>query len=572
MRERLARLSNDESGFTLIEIMVASGVILLSLTLLASVLTTGLKASGIARQRQSATGLAGKTLEQIRALPYQTVQRGLDTTDITGSGDPNISASGCGISFCFQGERVVNSTNAAVEPLVPHQRSVTIGPTTFQIAAYVTNYNNTTSNATYRVTVHVSWTNALRGNATDQVQAQTLIYTSADCLSLAVHPRSGPCEPSFSASATTDPGSISLRGTLGGLSVDNVTLYAASSSSDQTIEQTSRVEGLTQMSGAKLRAVGDNEQTIGRESVASAADNDPAGTLSEYQTQDLPAQAAISSALQNGADSLTVTGTAGDFGRTTSTTSASTTSTPSRLCPNLSGYTDDTDALPCGGSTARTASTLSANASVPTGALGNFTLASIGPALGANTTTTDRFATSGDGAVRADVSRAALSYNLAGLPTLLRPTGFDYFVKLNSYADTAAAQTGVAAGEPAATQSGTLSFYTGNILSPYTTINVSSITASTTIPTLNLSLPTLGIQITLSATVTPGSRTLASETTPAGCVGSCTRTSSSAVVTPIRVTVNAQISVAGLSLVNTTLSLDPGTAQSKSTYTAAPTS
>ncbi|MEX2394128.1 MAG: hypothetical protein WD826_06585 [Actinomycetota bacterium] len=568
MRERLGRLRSDEAGFSLVEIMVASGVILVSLTLLASVLTAGLKASGIARQRQSATGLANRAIEQIRSLPFQTVERGLDVTDITNSQDPNITSNGCDTASCFNGERIVNGTNAPVEPLVPHRRATTIGPTDFTISAYVTNYMNVTTSPTYRVTVHVSWTNVLRGGLSEQLEAQTLIHATADCLSLAVHPRSGPCEPSFNSSAISDPGSIAIRGTLGGLSVDNVTLFSSSSSS----EQTTRVEGLTQMSGAKLRAVGGSDETIGRTSVVSAADNDPSEVLTEYQSADVPSQAAISRVLSLGADSLTVNGSAGDSGRTTSTTNASTSSAPARLCPNITGLTNDNDSLPCGGSTARTASTITAQAHIATGSVGGLALASIGPAVNPNVTTTDRYATTGDGAIRAGVSRPALSYNLVGLPTLLRPTGFDYFVKLNSYADSTTSQGGIGTSAPSATSSGTLSFYSGGLLDPYTTINVSAVTASTVIPTLNLSFPALGVQVTLTATLTPETRTLTATTAPAGCTGTCTRTSSTAVVTPLKVTVNAQITLLGMPLVNTTLSLDPGTIQAKSTYNPAPSS
>jgi type II secretory pathway pseudopilin PulG len=71
-----------EDGFTLVELTVATGVVLTALVMLGGVLTNGVKATGLSRERQSATGLANQTLEQIRALPFDTMARGLDRTDI----------------------------------------------------------------------------------------------------------------------------------------------------------------------------------------------------------------------------------------------------------------------------------------------------------------------------------------------------------------------------------------------------------------------------------------------------------------------------------------------------------
>jgi type II secretory pathway component PulJ len=46
-------LVRSEGGFTLVELMIASGTVLTSLTLIAGVLTSGLSAAGVSRERQS---------------------------------------------------------------------------------------------------------------------------------------------------------------------------------------------------------------------------------------------------------------------------------------------------------------------------------------------------------------------------------------------------------------------------------------------------------------------------------------------------------------------------------------
>ena len=84
MRSRLLRRLCEgprslrrEDGFSLVELTVATGVILTAVVMLGGVMTTGIKATGISRERQSATGLANQTMEQIRALPFDTMARGL---------------------------------------------------------------------------------------------------------------------------------------------------------------------------------------------------------------------------------------------------------------------------------------------------------------------------------------------------------------------------------------------------------------------------------------------------------------------------------------------------------------
>src|SRR2546430_7766984 len=98
IRVRLA----PEGGFTLVELMVALGVILLALLAMAYTATIGFSDIALARQRQGATGLANQTIEQIRALPFDVLKKGLSNADLTGGGDPNITG-GCGATYCYGG-------------------------------------------------------------------------------------------------------------------------------------------------------------------------------------------------------------------------------------------------------------------------------------------------------------------------------------------------------------------------------------------------------------------------------------------------------------------------------------
>src|SRR5919204_5702606 len=107
MRRLSARIRGEESGFTLVELMVAIGVILVSLIALAYTAGLAFTDEALARQRQSATGLASQAVEQARALPFDTLAKGLSSnaaSDATVSTDTAITT--CGTDKCYNGEPI----------------------------------------------------------------------------------------------------------------------------------------------------------------------------------------------------------------------------------------------------------------------------------------------------------------------------------------------------------------------------------------------------------------------------------------------------------------------------------
>ena len=106
----------SEAGFTLVEVMVAAGILLTALVAMAYTMTVALSYTAFSRQRQGATGLANQTMEQIRALPFDVLKKGLSNADLTGGGDPNIIG-GCGSTYCYGGEQIPRGANPNVVPL-----------------------------------------------------------------------------------------------------------------------------------------------------------------------------------------------------------------------------------------------------------------------------------------------------------------------------------------------------------------------------------------------------------------------------------------------------------------------
>src|SRR2546423_14287829 len=116
-----SRARDEEDGFALLEIVVAMGIIFVALTLLIYTAMVGFKDAGLARQRQVATAIADKLVEETRGLPWTTIQHGLSDSDL--SGDSNIVQ--CGSAYDFQtcaGEPIVHTPGLPnATPLAPHR-------------------------------------------------------------------------------------------------------------------------------------------------------------------------------------------------------------------------------------------------------------------------------------------------------------------------------------------------------------------------------------------------------------------------------------------------------------------
>jgi hypothetical protein len=558
--------------------MAATGVILTALTLIGTVITSGIAQTGVARQRQSADGLANQTLEQIRALPFSKVQAGLKSTDT--SGDSNITSSGCPTAPCFGVERLVTSAGLAnVEPLVPHVKTTAVGPTTYTVSSYVTYFENSTTTNTYRATVYVTWTSKLRGGRISTVQAQTLIFSPSACLSTTTHPFSGPCNPSFSSAAVADSASVNVTGTIAGVELDHLQLLGGRVTSDLLVEQIARAEGLTQAPGATIQALGSDELVVGRQTATSRADNDPGTSVQQsYATSNMSA-----SAQSQSVGALTVSSTAGGSGKTTSTTSAT---TAANLCPNLTPtYTNENDSQSCSASSTTSDATITAEALLD--ALGSTTLATLSPQAvpivgitdvnkgpgsgtpGAGTCPTTP--TTGDGCTRAYLSRAAADIGVAGLG-LLGPAGFTQYVKVLGMTDLVKSEAGPGTNPPSATvTAGSIEYWDGV---GYSSASIGTLAADVAIPTL--SIHDSGTEVTLSGSIHPPAKSTTSTSVTTATNPTCLtppgvcQTSSTAKSSGPTIDVSMLVKVAGETIADLQFSVYTGTIQSKATYTPTP--
>jgi hypothetical protein len=582
-----------------VELMVAGVIIFVSLSVIAYVATIAFSGVAMARQRQSANGVANQAMEEVRALPFDSIKGGLDLIDLRESTDPNIVKNCNGVvdDFCFKNERIPRGDHAAARstmcattktclvPLVPHQFTATVGPTTYNVSVYLTYYNDVTTSSVYRATVIVSWANAEVKGVASQIQVQTTISSPAGCLSTQTHPFSAPCQPFFYISMLRDQGSVSVVPTNpAGVIVasvpgfDDATLWTPGHSADLQVEQISSVQGTSRTSGAGITLTGEDEQVIGKQAVSSVAGNDPSqGGQQDYQSVTTPAQNSqqLCDPTPCGTGNfIRVTSSAADTGTTRSTTSATT--SPSHLCPTVSGVNQN-DALPCGSTDSKQGGAMSTALSLQGSSLGTATLASVAAPSTKGVSFVNRdIPSSGDGLVHVDGTRYLGLIQLGGLPTGLAsmPTGWatspagGYYVQLTGYNDSVSAESGASTSAPTVAATGTISYWNGG---GYNTITVVP-GASVSIPVAALTFTPAGTSVTVTLSGSLHTGGTATTVTP-GCTSPCTRTSATASsASPVVGSFSYKVTNGATVVCDLTINVDFGGLSAKATYTASPVS
>ncbi len=219
---RRRRTAPDEQGFSLIEVVMASVVLMIAVFSLTDVLINSMVQTAYSRQRSEATNLANQTMEEVRALPWTTLEVGMNQPNPTGnsdstftaSADPNITSGG-GSSYCFEGSPIdissvvpnascTASTSASWQdpaclaqaatssppvagaianpaPISPHQACYLVGSFSFAVDVYITGSTNTmyppagTSSAPLTATVVVTWRHPYVQGVADNVVTTTVL-------------------------------------------------------------------------------------------------------------------------------------------------------------------------------------------------------------------------------------------------------------------------------------------------------------------------------------------------------------------------------------------------------------
>lgn len=443
----LARARRDEAGFTLIEFMVALGILFVALLSLARTATVALSDVGLARQRQTANQLANQLLEEVRGLPYEALEKGLSDTDL--AGDANILF--CSGDYHFRvcppdatAEKIVHDTGIPnVSPLVPHRGSVGPPqyPATFNWSVYVTEAVGQPLEGAYRVTAIVSWNLTVRQGVRNFVEAQTLVYAPEGCVDTSTHPFGAPCQPYHFVTAGAGGGGLSSQGTVEGLSFDSFGFDHLREAADIQVEQITRVSGSLNLPSANRTVAG--ARSITGSSAVSIADTDPSSPAGSYATQSIGPQGPGDLSVSGGGNTIAVSLGGSDQGSTTSTTAAG----GANSC-NL-----QTDGRACGYSTGTAVGTASHTVSLTEG-IGTASLGSVSSSSTPARTYVRRYVppVSGeDGLTRGEVNWSLPEMRLGGLPDGVNdPLAWQgYWVRLTGYSASASAEAGTGSVAPA---------------------------------------------------------------------------------------------------------------------------
>ncbi len=214
VRLRLADRSRD-GGFTMMELIVAMVVIAIALLVLTGIQISAARTIAEARDRQEATALGNEAMEQMRAIPFNVLSKGLASNFLSASGgDPWVD----GTDLKVDGETTALkiATSAQDQNLgVPWQplfdgfgsnlqvRTDAAGTQVpYSIRAYTTQ-SSTGDAATVGLAVVVSWPDRRGGTSHTTFRSEAYRGGLDGCGSLDTQPFLGACQALLASSSSS---------------------------------------------------------------------------------------------------------------------------------------------------------------------------------------------------------------------------------------------------------------------------------------------------------------------------------------------------------------------------------
>lgn len=489
--------SRGEGGFTLIELIVSMLVLSLVMMGLTGVFISSAKTIGEAKQRQQATALATRTMEQMRAVPYDLIVSGINRSTSAYGQDARIVEVG-GVprlrpGFSGIDEELVVNTTGTTAPLSPHLRQETVENTTYTVATYVT--KGSTTQPSYNLTVIVTYGDGT-GSDQNSVIQRSVSYSPVGCLSTSTHPFSGPCQPSLSAQSGITPGSISVVPAegdtgaadrlVGDLGVGSAALELPALGSSLQLEQTSNVSATAQLSGVRM-VTDTTDVTSGGDSQSADSDTDPSSDVPVVEDFSLSAPGTPSLQESGSAGTLTITSTTAD------TASGGASVTGGATCRDPASGSLVSSSQPCGSSSVKGGGS-AGSISV---ALADDLPRDLPPILvaevsadptesrslaGQFTSSTNFCSGSSPNCAVAAVRRTLGNLTVGALPSLgTGDTGtgeaFSRVLRVSDLVDTGRVESGLGARTPFATRSGTVSYWNDDTQSEES-VSLASVTSA----------------------------------------------------------------------------------------------
>ncbi|MEX0992073.1 MAG: type II secretion system protein [Actinomycetota bacterium] len=207
------RLRSEDDGFTIVEVMVASLILLIAILSTAYTATIGFTYSARARQKQDATGVANSVFEDVQGFSETILMEGLDSADLDANNAGLVPCAGDSTTWCLgtsSGEQVLESTATEASVLNPHESTVEVGPTTFYRTVFITKVDGGTDQL--RVTIEITWgtLDPDTGEWENTLVLDKVLETTTSCPIETLHPFGGPCGTVVTGEANISDGSITV--------------------------------------------------------------------------------------------------------------------------------------------------------------------------------------------------------------------------------------------------------------------------------------------------------------------------------------------------------------------------
>ncbi len=337
-----------EAGFTLLEVVVAMVLVGILASAMASITISTMRGVAGNRVNEQAVRIAERTMEQMRAMAFATVEAGVLTSEAATDADVQEGT--------FNGEALLQgSTVTTGTPLNPYRRTgsstnpdLIIDGVAFSVATYPTrcwqpaaspstcnpDQSSTTDSPVVRVTVVVTSSARFGGDRT--YRTSSLFFSPTGCMSTQTHPFSAPCQPYFYSTTSAAAGSVVVHGydattgvqsseVIPGSGHSGVNLLLGEAHANLQIEQISTVTGFLRGTEAQISSESGVTDRSGGRVAKAQVNTDPADGLAQTDSPPPINQSGDSSLEVQGSGDWAVVATPGsDEGSAVATTIAST--------------------------------------------------------------------------------------------------------------------------------------------------------------------------------------------------------------------------------------------------------
>lgn len=432
-RRRRVAGARAEDGFSIVETMVALGVIFAVMMGLLASLSTGVRGLLTGRQRTGAITVAKEIVETARASDYDDLGHDL-SGDTTLEGDASLTGTAPDYQYQPEGAAGPEYLVGSVDAVYPeHEWEEVRDSSTYTVKVYVTRVVAATGDDHKRLTVAVAWAPAQY--STTSVANEIVVSTFVSRFGVVAGSE-------VSGVVDVDSGAVTVTGTLAGANLSNGKLYFPLVHADVAGDLVNEARGYASSSRSELTLTSGSPTGCSTSGTTAACDGVRAETLADNDGRTAPP-------LQHQHGPFTYAGGTVSAGPALSMGTGSTASVASygsaESCTICSPSIGDGDALLYASDVADGPASMTSG--FDSGLVsGNLVGASSG---GSSTATIDADAVTGDQKMASSGRLVVPAIDLVSLS--LAPVGFTSAVSVGSVDVTAAAQAGPTASAPSVT-------------------------------------------------------------------------------------------------------------------------